>query len=94
MAEPEDIRRRRLGILSWRRGIKEMDLILGHYSDDHLGSMTGQTLDAYEALLQENDHDLYQWVTGQTPAPPGFSDMIRVIRDHALARVGPGSNSA
>jgi antitoxin CptB len=27
-------------------------------------------------MLSENDHDLYQWVTGQNAAPERFSVMI------------------
>ena len=38
--------------------MKEMDLILGRYADTELASLNGAVLDAYEALLEENDNDL------------------------------------
>ncbi|MFB9149578.1 FAD assembly factor SdhE [Roseovarius ramblicola] len=53
-----------------RRGIKEMDIILGRYAGARLETLDEETLDLFDALLSENDQDLYQWVTGQS-APPG-----------------------
>ena len=70
MNETRDVRLKRLAMRSMRRGIKEMDLILSTYADRHLADMDDTSLDVYEALLAENDQDLYQWVTGQS-APPG-----------------------
>ena len=67
MTEPRDVRIRRMKMRSMRRGIKEMDLILSAYADRNLAVMDAAGLDTYDALLQENDQDLYQWVTGQVP---------------------------
>ncbi|MEP5729112.1 MAG: succinate dehydrogenase assembly factor 2 [Sulfitobacter sp.] len=64
---------------SIRRGIKEMDLILTAYAEGQLDQMDDATLDLYDAMLNENDHDLYQWVTGQTPAPEPYSALIEDI---------------
>jgi len=73
MSETREIRIKRLKMRSMRRGIKEMDLILQAYAERELEGMDADRLDLYEALLQENDQDLYKWVTGQiaTPAPYG-----------------------
>ncbi|WP_415403670.1 succinate dehydrogenase assembly factor 2 [Tateyamaria sp. SN3-11] len=79
---PEELREHRLKRLhmrSMRRGIKEMDLILTAYAARNLAQMDGDTLDTYDALLAENDQDLYRWVTGQEPAPDRFSAMISDI---------------
>ena len=43
---------------SWRRGMKEMDLILGPFSDSELATLGEGELALYEALLNENDQDL------------------------------------
>jgi len=59
-----------------RRGIKEMDLILSAFASAELEQMDADTLDRYDALLNENDQDLYRWVTGQGPAPAAFRDLI------------------
>ncbi|MFV0336242.1 MAG: succinate dehydrogenase assembly factor 2 [Tropicimonas sp.] len=84
--ETRENRLKRLHIRSWRRGIKEMDLVLGHYSDDMLAGMTGEELDLYEALLGEMDQDLLSWITGQEPEPEHYSALFARLRDHARAR--------
>lgn len=79
MSEPQEIRIKRLKMRSLRRGIKEMDLILSAYAEANLAAMSAAELDGYEALLEESDQDLYQWVTGQVPAPARFDGLIRDI---------------
>ena len=76
MSESRDTRLRRLKIRSWRRGTKEMDLILGNFFDDEGATLSSDDLDAYEALLNENDQDLYAWVTGQGAVPEIYSDLV------------------
>jgi antitoxin CptB len=76
MSEAPEHRLKRLQMRSMRRGIKEMDLILSAYATRNLVSMNLDQLDLYDALLNENDQDLYQWVTGQVSAPAQFSDLI------------------
>ena len=68
-----------------RRGIKEMDIILSRYADARLAHLDAAQLDLYDALLSENDQDLYQWVTGQVAAPDPFAPLIADISDMALA---------
>ncbi|QBX36054.1 succinate dehydrogenase assembly factor 2 [Paracoccus liaowanqingii] len=79
---------------SWRRGMKEMDLILGHFADECLAELNAADLDLYERMLGENDQDLYLWVTaqmGQDEAPDrGAPDILVPMLDrvaaHAVAR--------
>ncbi|MCV2893288.1 succinate dehydrogenase assembly factor 2 [Lentibacter sp. XHP0401] len=84
--ETRDVRLKRLKMRSMRRGIKEMDLILMRFSEARLADLSADKLDLYENLLEENDHDLYQWVSGQIPAPQGFSGLIDEIAQHVDAR--------
>jgi len=86
VSETDEARRKRLVMRSMRRGIKEMDLILSAYATDRLGAMDGAALTLYDALLSENDHDLYEWVTGQGAAPARYTDLIGDISTHAEAR--------
>lgn len=86
MTETPEARLKRMKMRSWRRGTKEMDLILGPYADDHLAHLQGAALDLYDALLEENDQDLYPWITGIKPAPERFSDLISEIAEFALKR--------
>ncbi|MDU8943901.1 FAD assembly factor SdhE [Ovoidimarina sediminis] len=82
MTEAAETRLKRLKIRSWRRGTKEMDLILGKWSDRNLPEMDETTLDAYEALLDENDQDLYLWVSGQAVPPEHLAPLIsRIARE-------------
>lgn len=83
MDEIPENRLKRLAMRSHRRGTKEMDLILGRYADDRLRSMDSAGLDVYEALLEENDQDLYQWVTGQVAPPHRFQDIVETVARHA-----------
>ena len=79
MTETPENRLKRLTMRSMRRGIKEMDIILMRYADARLAAMDAAQLDAYEALLEENDQDLYQWVSGQRPAPAPLQPLIADI---------------
>lgn len=94
MTESAETRLRRLRIRSWRRGMKEMDLILGHFADGPLALLDGADLDAYEAMLNENDQDLYLWVTarvngGTNRGPDGLGMVLDRIADHAAERLRP-----
>ena len=79
MTEPHDTRIRRLHMRSIRRGIKEMDIILTRFSEARLAGLDDDMLTTYDALLSENDQDLYRWVTGQEAAPDRFAPLIAEI---------------
>lgn len=76
MTETPLARIKRLKMRSMRRGIKEMDLILQAYAERNLDAMDEAGLTLYDSLLQENDQDLYQWVTGQVSAPDAYQALI------------------
>ncbi len=84
--ESDEARIKRLFMRSWRRGIKEMDLILGGYADAGLARLSSQQLDLYDEMLAENDHDLYAWVSGQQPSPERFAALLDDIARHAGCR--------
>lgn len=86
MDEPRDTRLKRLRMRSMRRGIKEMDIILLRFADTRMEALDPAGLDLYDALLWENDQDLYQWVTGQTPAPEQYENLIEEIAQLVDAR--------
>ena len=73
-------RLKKLAMRSWRRGIKEMDLILGRFWDAKGATLDDATLDQYEALLSENDQDLYAWVSGQADPPEAFASLIEKLK--------------
>ena len=88
MTETAEARLKRMAMRSWRRGTKEMDLVLGPYADAHLAAMDATTLALYDRLLGENDQDLLPWVLGQTPAPEDYAGLIAEIGAFARARLG------
>jgi antitoxin CptB len=80
--ESREIRERRLRLRSWRRGIREMDLILGGFADARLPELTEAELAQYDALLSENDQDLYAWVSGREEAPEGHAPILARVAAH------------
>lgn len=64
-----EIRRRRLRFRCWHRGTKEADILLGRFADKYIDKMGTSELDQLECLLEYNDLDLYNWITGNTPWP-------------------------
>jgi antitoxin CptB len=85
MTEDREIRLKRLRLRSWRRGTREMDLILGPFADGALAALDDGALDAYEALLEQPDPDLYAWVSGAVePAAPFAPAVERVRRFHRI----------
>lgn len=76
---------------AWHRGIKEMDLILGGWADRHLAGADAGTLDAFEAVLAEADHDLYQWVSGQVEPPEMHRPMIERLAADMRPTLGRGA---
>jgi antitoxin CptB len=91
MAETAEARLKRMRMRSWRRGTKEMDLILGPFADAHLAGLDAPTLDLYDALLAENDQDLIGWMLGQTAPPARFAPLVDRIAVHARTRLAPGA---
>jgi antitoxin CptB len=89
MSEPLDVMRKRLHMRSIRRGIKEMDLILMGFSKTHLAGLDVAELGIYDRLLNENDHDLYQWVSGQSTEPSEYGALMEMIRDGAVGVTKP-----
>lgn len=71
-----DIRLRRLKFRSWHRGIKEMDLILGHFADEIMSTLDAVDLDDYERLIEIEDVTLYNWITGHEKAPAEFETPV------------------
>ena len=72
--------RKRLAIKSWRRGTKELDLILGRFSDNCLLALEKDELDLYEQLLSNDDHLIYDWLFGKEESPKTFSALIKQIQ--------------
>lgn len=89
--EDREIREKRLKIRAWRRGIKEMDLLMGRFADEQMSGLTETELDAFEAVLEEADQDLLRWVTGVDQVPAQHAEMLARICPPGRLRYGePG----
>ena len=69
-------RRKRILIRAWHRGMREMDLLLGGYADEHLLAMSESELDDFERLLQAPDQQLFSWATGKEEIPVQYDSAV------------------
>lgn len=69
MAEDTQTRRKRLQYQCWYRGCKETDILLGKFVDAHIHELDDAQLDELEALMREDDADIYKWLSGGAPVP-------------------------
>ena len=88
--ETQEARLKRMRMRSWRRGTKEMDLVLGPFADARLEGLSEADLLTYDTILNENDQDLLPWVLGQVPAPEALAPLLAEIADFARARLARG----
>ena len=73
--------RKRLSIRSWRRGTKELDLILGQFSDTNLTEYKISELNLYEQFLSHDDHLIYNWLFSKEDGPKIFKGLIKSIQE-------------
>jgi antitoxin CptB len=80
MDDAVETRRKRLLFQSRHRGTKESDLLLGAFADEHLAGFSPAQLDRYDALLNEHDQDLFDWMAGRS-APPAekMNDVLALL---------------
>ena len=64
-----ETRRRKLKFRAWRRGFREMDLLMGSFADAHIDAFNADALDEFEGLLGVPDWEVYAWLIGQKPVP-------------------------
>lgn len=89
MTESAEARLKRMAMRSWRRGTKEMDLVLGPWADAHLAGLDEGRLAVYDRLLAENDQDLMAWILGQDQPPEEIAPLLAEIAAFARARLVP-----
>ena len=74
--ETRERRRKGLRYHSCERDSKELDLLMGQFAAKHLAEMTEAELDLYEAIVNENEHDIYAWLAGREAPPPEHDNHI------------------
>ena len=73
--------RKRLSIRSWRRGTKELDLILGQFSDKNLNELKMSELNLYEQFISNDDYLIYNWLFNKEDSPKIFQSLINRIQE-------------
>lgn len=59
--------RKKLLFRAWHRGTREMDLLLGNFAAETLPLMRDDELKEFTLLLEHQDPDLYDWLSGKKP---------------------------
>ena len=57
-------------------GMKETDLLLGHFAKSHLADLSDDDLTDFENLLAAGDHWIYAWVTGNEAVPDAYNTPV------------------
>lgn len=85
--ETAQTRIKRIRYRSWHRGCKETDIILGNFCDHYIESLNEQELDNFEALLDEDDAEIWSWLTHKTLSPKSeyepLLERLRHFREYA-----------
>jgi antitoxin CptB len=71
-----DERRRKLLFRAWRRGVREMDLIVGRFADVHIDKFDEAGLDDFERLMEAPNAELYAWVVGAEAVPATYNTTV------------------
>ena len=81
MNETREIRLKRLIYQASYTGMKETDLLLGHFAAEHLAGLDDRGFDDFEALLDAGDDRIYAWVMGNVPVPDEYdTHVFRLIK--------------
>lgn len=75
--------------LRWacRRGMLELDVLLGKFLEEAYIDLPPQDQALFVKLLECNDQELFDWLTGKKPATaPDLAMMVEKVRYHAQHR--------
>ncbi len=62
--------------------MQETDILIGGFAKRRIGDLSDAQLDRLEALLDHNDNDLYDWISGRSPVPPELDhDVMKLIKN-------------
>ena len=75
-SEGLDTRRRKLLFRAWRRGVREMDLIVGRFADVALPLLDTSGLDDFERLIEVPNSELYAWITATAAVPDDYDTQV------------------
>ena len=77
----------RLLYRSRQRGFLEMDLLVGIWAEKQVPVMSEDMLRQFEAVLDQENPDLYKWLTGQEPPPAAMAENAAYQVSHSCPRL-------
>ena len=87
MAQTLDSTRKRLLFHCTHMGMKENDVMFGSFAEAHLVDLTDGEVIELEALLKNNDMDLFKWVMGQAEVPNEWDTaLMKRLQDFNLGQ--------
>ncbi len=86
----DPVRLKKLSFRAWRRGFREMDLLMGSFADKHLKDLNEEDLSEFERLLATPDWEVFAWLVGQKPVPENYKSSVldRLISFRYEAQAG------
>ncbi len=82
----QESRRKRLLYRSWHRGCKETDIVLGQFAEENLGKLSPEQLDTFESLLDEQDWDIWNWLTGKTMPNSKYLPLLDMMKEYSIPK--------
>lgn len=80
----QDVNMSEISRLRWlcRRGMKELDLLMQNYLDNRYPAASAADQQAFQAILQMPDPDLYDLILGRTESSDvEVARVINILRD-------------
>jgi antitoxin CptB len=74
-----EILRKKLRHQCWYRGCTESDRVLGGFADGYVAYCTLEELHELAKLLEEDDRDIWRWISGQEAPPERHKQLINKI---------------
>ena len=80
-ADDLDTRRRAIKIRAWRRGMREMDILIGGFVDARLDTLSATEIADLERLLDVEDQKAFSWLCGTMAPEAGYdTPLFRQIK--------------
>ena len=71
-----------LSALRWRcrRGMRELDVLLGHWLERQWAQAPDERRLAFGRLLEQEDDAIWDWLMGRAEPPADLGDIVAAIR--------------
>ncbi|KIL98873.1 YgfY [Paramagnetospirillum magnetotacticum MS-1] len=83
-------RLKRLMFRAHHMGSNENDILFGGFAAKYLMSLSPDQAERFEALIAENDSDLFNWVTSKAEVPDHLDhDVMAMIKKFVQSEAAP-----